>query len=140
MSFAQTFGNTLQSLNIDTSNTEIPSNTAEILSNVLGNLQINKSNPPQKSTENFKNDSNTNQNSNEKQASSPQSSTTNIKTNISIWKIIKISAILVISFIILSTEFLKNLVSKVTNNHIISMAILSSIFFMICFISIKWNC
>jgi hypothetical protein len=139
MSFAQTFGNTLQSLNIDTSNTDIPSNTAEILSNVLGNLQSNNTTPPQKSTENFKNDSNTNQNSNEKQASSPQSSTTNIKTNLSIWKIIKISAILVISFIILSTEFLKNLVSKVTNNHIISMAIFSSIFFMISFISIKWS-
>jgi hypothetical protein len=137
MSFAQTFGNTLQSLNIDTSNTDIPSNTAEILSNVLGNLQSNKPNAsPQKSAEISKNDNNTV----EKQTSpSPSSSTTNIKTNLSIWKIIKISAILVITFIILSTEFLKNLVSKVTNNHIISMAILSSIFFMVSFISIKWS-
>ncbi len=137
MSFAQTFGNTLQSLNIDTSNTDIPSNTAEILSNVLGNLQSNKPNAsPQKPAEISKNDNNTV----EKQTSpSPSSSTTNIKTNLSIWKIIKISAILVITFIILSTEFLKNLVSKVTNNHIISMAILSSIFFMVSFISIKWS-
>jgi hypothetical protein len=134
-SLAQSFGNTLQTLNIDTNNTEIPSSTAELLTNVFGNL---KSNQSSNSSTNSNSTTNSTTNSNSNSTTTTSSNGSN-KQNISVWKLIKISAIITFSFLILCTEFTKNLVTKVTNNYIITLSILSLILFMVSFLSIKWT-
>jgi hypothetical protein len=136
MNIAQTFGDTLSTLNIDTSNKDIPKTTIELVTNVLGNLQ-KKDTPsldqPQSENFRFNNESTSSQVEKEikKQPSSAPPST-------SVWKILKVCIVLSTFFIILSLEFVKNFITRFTNNHIISLSILFVIFIMITFCSIKW--
>jgi hypothetical protein len=134
MNLSQSFGNALNTLKVDTNSTEIPKSTLEIVSNVLSNLQTKDTpslNPP------------TNNNNIPKpQPSTPstQAPTDNTpqKPKLSVWKLLKVSLILAFTFVLLSTEFFKNLMTKVTNNHIISVSILAVVFIMISFCSMKW--
>ena len=133
MNLSQSFGNALNTLKVDTNNTEIPKSTLEIVSNVLSNLQT-KDTPSLNPT--------TNNNSPKPQPSTPsnQAPTDNTpqKPKLSVWKLLKVSLILAITFVLLSTEFFKNLMTRVTNNHIISVSILAVVFIMIAFCSMKW--
>jgi hypothetical protein len=134
MSFAESFGNALNTLKVDTKNSEIPKSTLEIVSNVLSNLQT-KNTPPLTS--------NSNEPSSSTQQTSPttpppQNNSTPQKPKLSVWKVLKVSLLLAFTFILLSTEFVKNLMTKVTNNHIISVSILAVVFIMTSFCSMKW--
>ena len=63
---------------------------------------------------------------------------TQVKSNKpSVFVILKISAILVITHIILSLEVTKNLLSKLTENTVYTYAITSIIFLMVVFFSLK---
>ena len=142
MNISQSFGNALNTLKVDTNSTEIPKSTLEIVSNVLSNLQTknspsltSNSNEPSRHT-NTNNDSSKPPLSTSSTASSTE--TTTQKTKLSVWKLLKVSLILAFTFILLSTEFFKNLMTKVTNNHIISVSILAVVFIMIAFCSMKW--
>ncbi len=140
MNLSQSFGNALNTLKVDLNNTEIPKSTLEIVSNVLSNLQT-KDSPSLTSNEPTK-QINTNNDSSKPttSSSSPPSTTdsTTQKTKLSVWKLLKVSLILAFTFVLLSTEFFKNLMTKVTNNHIISVSILAVVFIMISFCSMKW--
>jgi hypothetical protein len=142
MNLSQSFGNALNTLKVDTNSTEIPKSTLEIVSNVLSNLQTKES-PSLTSNEPFRHD-NTNKNNDSSKPTASTSSTpsstdsTTQKTKLSVWKLLKVSLILAFTFVLLSTEFFKNLMTKVTNNHIISVSILAVVFIMISFCSMKW--
>lgn len=135
MTFAESFGNALSTLKVDTSNTDVPKSTIEIVNNVLSNLQT-KGTPSLNSNES----SNQSNNNSSKSTSSTQATndSTPQKPKLSVWKLLKVSLLLAFTFILLSTEFFKNLMTKVTNNHIISISILAVIFIMISFCSMKW--
>ena len=92
MSIAQTFGDTIRTLKGDNIANIIPATTTEILTNVLGNLQTNNS------TQNNNQPSQTN--NQQPQTNNQQSQ--NIITKPTFWKILKITFILLISFLILS--------------------------------------
>ena len=128
VNLAKSFGDTLQTLQVDLNNKEIPSSTAEILTNVLGNLQSKNS----AITEQFRYTD-----SNQPQSSSSDNKT-QTKSNLGVWKLLKLSIILSILFVILGTEFIKNLVTKVTDNHILYLSILVVTFIMISFCLMKW--
>ncbi len=125
--FAKSFGDAINVIGVDNSNKPIPNTTLEIVTNVLGNLQSNNQN-----VEKFTNTNNTTNNEN------PQISKT-IHINISVFKLIKICLILAVTHFILSTDFLKNNITKITNNHLITYTIILAIFIMISFITIKWS-
>jgi len=132
MNIAQSFGDTLSTLNIDTTNKDIPKTTIELVSNVLGNLQKKDTPNLNQSEESFRY---TDDNSSLTQNTKNQ---TENKVKISVWKILKVCLILSIFFILLGTEFTKNFLTRFTNNHIISLSILFVAFIMITFCSIKW--
>ncbi len=132
MTFAESFGNALSTLKVDTNNTEVPKSTVEILSNVLSNLQT-KDTPSLNSSPSY---SDIKQNTTTTET--PKSSTTPQKPKIPVWNLLKVSLLLAFTFILLSTEFVKNLMTKVTNNHIISVSILAVVFIMVSFCSMKW--
>ena len=134
MNIAQTFGDTLSTLNIDTSNKDIPKTTIELVTNVLGNLQ--KKDTPSLSSDQP-------QSENFRFNNQPISSQSKVETEVkkqptSVWKILKVCIILSIFFIVISIEFVKNFITRFTNNHVISLSILFVIFIMITFCSIKW--
>lgn len=125
MNIAQSFGDALKTLNIDTTNNPVPSNTMELLTNVFSNLTPNQAqNSPQQQS----------QNTNENEEIKPQAK----KTKLTIFTILKISLLLTVSFIILSLDFTKNIISKLSSNPIMTYAILCFVFFMITFCSLKW--
>ncbi len=136
MNIAQTFGDTLSTLNIDTTNKDIPKTTIELVTNVLGNLQKKDTptlEPTQHSNENFR------FNNDSTQASQPsKQEQKEVKKSVSVWQILKVCIILSTFFIILSLDFVKNFITRFTNNHVISLSVLYVVFIMITFCSIKW--
>ena len=129
MNFAQSFGESLKSLPIDNKNIEIPNNTVELVTNIFSNLKQQPQTQQQSQTkENYDN-------------TQPQKNgqlNTPLKSNKpSVFVILKISAILVITHIILSLEVTKNLLSKLTENTVYTYAITSIIFLMVVFFSLK---
>jgi hypothetical protein len=121
MSAFQTFGDAISSLQID--KTQLPNSTVELVTNILDNIKTNK---PQ---ENYNQPS-----------SSPQQSPTPTKTitSISVWNLIKMSLILSIFFTLLSTEFIKSNITKLTNKPFLTTTILFFTFLMVSFVTIKW--
>jgi len=126
--FAKSFGDAINVIGVDNTNKPIPNTTLEIVTNVLNNLQSNT---------NQEQYANTNNNHNNTQQ--PNKPSQVITTNISVFKLIKICGILAITHFILSTDFLKNNITKITNNHLITYAIIIALFIMISFITIKWS-
>lgn len=116
MSAFQTFGDAISSLNID--KTTLPNSALELVTNVLGNA---KTEPPQ---------------TNEKD-SDPKATKT-IHSSLTVWKIIKMSVILSIAFVLFSTSFVKDNITKLTNKPFLTTLVLFLFFLMISFLSIKW--
>jgi hypothetical protein len=125
MNFAQSFGESLKSLPVDNKNIEIPNNTVELVTNIFSNL---KQQPQTK--ENFNN-------TQQQPQQQPQTQSQQKNNKVSVFVILKISAILVITHIILSLEITKTLLSKLTENTVYTYAITSIIFLMVAFFSLK---
>ena len=62
----------------------------------------------------------------------------NVKNKTSVFSYIKVTLLLTILYIILSLETVKNLITKLTNNHIFTYITTSVIFIMVTFCSIKF--
>lgn len=118
MSAFQTFGDAISSLNID--KTSLPNSALELVSNVLGNA---KTEPEQKKDNNDK---------------EPTATKTINSSSLTVWKIIKISVLLSTSFVLFSTSFVKDNITKVTNKPFLTLVVLFFLFLMISFLSIKW--
>jgi hypothetical protein len=126
MNIAQTFGESIKSLPVDTKNVELPNNTIDLLTNLFTNL---KAPVKQTSSENYAPVTNPSQN-----VTQPS----NVKNKTSVFSYIKVTLLLTILYIILSLETVKNLITKLTNNHIFTYITTSIIFIMVTFCSIKF--
>jgi hypothetical protein len=134
--FAKSFGDAINVIGVDKHTNTVPNTTLEIVTNVLGNLQSNTNhqqkehyNQPQNKDTNNDTDNDTNNNI----------KPTKTITNISVFTLLKICLILAVSHFVLSTDFIKNNITKLTNNHLITYAIVLAVFIMITFITIKWS-
>lgn len=117
MSAFQTFGDAISSLNIDKTN--LPSSALELVTNVLGNAKTEPFQQPTAENE-------------------PKATKTIQSSPLTVWKIIKLSVLLSVAFVIFSTSFVKDNITKVTNKPFLTVVVLFLLFLMISFLSIKW--